>query len=245
MKKFMKKGFVLIAVLLMLMVTVFADDTSEEKNVTVNGYDYRFWSSIGNNVAGRIYTQTTVCLDHMDSAPLGYMGGQARLYSSAGVLKKSSEWEYNTWTEHPSVLPRFSYETSSGYYYSKGQARFYTGNGYATYACTATPNYAPTRSVAKFASVPIQRNGNGEIYGSEIFLGEMGVQPDLILAEGTNGKIGYVRAKDMDDSCIMTPEQAMLEMVSDEFKIIPLYSSDGITVIGSFVLEPVEDIVSE
>ena len=73
----------------------------------------------------------------------------------------------------------------------------------------------------------------------------MGVQPDLILAEGTNGKIGYVRAKDMDDSCIMTPEQAMLEMVSDEFKIIPLYSSDGITVIGSFVLEPVEDIVSE
>ena len=43
MKKFMKKGFVLIAVLLMLMVTVFADGTSEEKNVTVNGYDYRFF----------------------------------------------------------------------------------------------------------------------------------------------------------------------------------------------------------
>lgn len=89
----------------------------------------------------------------------------------------------------------------------------------------------------------IQRNENGEIYGSEIFLDEIGVQPDLILAEGTNGEIGYVRAEDLNDSDVLTPAQAMSKMVNKEADIIPLYNSDGTTVIGSFMLEPTEDIV--
>ncbi len=245
MNKYIKKGFFVIAVLSMMLMTVFAEGAdSAEKNVTVYGYDYRYWSCIANNVSGRVFAQTTVCLDdNIDSVPIGYLGGQARLYSSSGVLKKSSEWEYNEYSQYATVVPRFNYSTSSGYYYSKGQARFYTGDGYATYACTATPNYAPTRSIDSFSSMTIQRNENGEIYGSEIFLDEIGVQPDLILAEGTNGEIGYVRAEDLNDSDVLTPAQAMSKMVNKEADIIPLYNSDGTTVIGSFMLEPTEDIV--
>lgn len=248
----MKKSFAVIAVLLMLVSNTFAagafEGHSNERNVTVNGYDYSYWSVIGNDSPGSIFTQTTVCVDldaGTDSVPIGYLGGQARLYSSSGVLKKSSEWEYNEYSKYAMVLPLFSYSASSGYYYSKGQARFYTGDGYVTYACTATPNYAPTKSINSFSSMTIQRNENGEIYGSEIFLNEIGVQPDLILAEGSNGEIGYVRAEDINDSSVTTPQEAMLKMGNGTTSAIPLYSSDGITVIGSFILEPVEDGVNE
>lgn len=220
------------------------DGLSDERNVRINGYDYRYWSVIGNNSSGSIFAQTTVGVDveaGTDSVPIGYLGGQARLYSSSGVLKKSSEWEYNEYSEYALVAPLFGYYASSGYYYSKGQARFYTGDGYVTYACTATPNYAPTQSINSYSSMIIQRNENGEIYGSEIFLSEIGVQPDLILAEGSNGEIGYVRTEDINDSSVTTPEEAILKMKNATTSVIPLYSSDGITVIGSFILEHVEN----
>lgn len=32
----------------------------------------------------------------------------------------------------------------------------------------------------------IQRNAKGEVYGSEIFLNQMGIEPELILAEGND-----------------------------------------------------------
>lgn len=88
----MKKSFAVIAVLLMLVSNTFAagafEGHSNERNVTVNGYDYSYWSVIGNDSPGSIFTQTTVCVDldaGTDSVPIGYLGGQARLYSSSGV----------------------------------------------------------------------------------------------------------------------------------------------------------------
>lgn len=239
MKKFIKNGFVVIVVLSMLLSNAFAADAlSDDKEVTVKGYDYRYWSVISNNQPGEIYAQTTVCSEGEKEAPEGYFGGQARIYNSNGVLKKSSEWKYNT---IPAIVPYVIYETNSGYYYSKGQARFYTGDGYITYACTATPNYAPNKIASDYSAMNIQRNENGEIYGSELFLSEIGVQPDLILAEGANGEIGYVRAEDINDSSVTTPQEAILKMEDSTTSIIPLYSSDGVTVIGSFILEPVEN----
>lgn len=105
MNKYIKKGFFVIAVLSMMLMTVFAEGAdSAEKNVTVYGYDYRYWSCIANNVSGRVFAQTTVCLDdNIDSVPIGYLGGQARLYSSSGVLKKSSEWEYNEYSQYAGI----------------------------------------------------------------------------------------------------------------------------------------------
>lgn len=236
----------ILAVLAIFMTAVFAADTnSDTKYATVGRYDYRYWSVISNNQSGSIFAQTTVCLDGMDSAPVGYMGAQARLYSSGGVLKASSEWEYNQESTYPSAMVYIGYDTSSGYYYSKGQARFYTGDGYVTYACAATPNYSPTRSVLESSDVIIQRNENGEIYGSGLFLDEIGVQPDLILAEGTKGEIGYVRAEDINADKIVTPEQAVAKVISGSPSEIPLYDSDGVSVIGTFALDHIAGIVKE
>ena len=75
----------------------------------------------------------------------------------------------------------------------------------------------------------IQKNESGEIYGSEIFLNLIGIQPDLILAVGTNGETGYVKASDLDMDEATTPEEAIEQMNNYVSYIIPLYESDGIS----------------
>lgn len=243
MKKILKGGCAILAVVVMLITTASAETgMSNTKYTTVNNYDYRYWSLIANNVEGRVDADAVAGLDGMNYAPVGYMGAQARLYSSSGVLKASSTWVYNEGTSYPTASGSLTYKTTRGYYYSKGQVKFYDGEGYITYTSAATPNFAPTRSVISDKNVIIQKNDNGEIYGSGLFLDEIGVQPDLIIAEGINGEIGYVKAEDLNDAEIETPEQAVTKMLNEIHYEIPLYDSDGITVIGSFMLSPVEDI---
>lgn len=213
MKKILKGGCAILAVVVMLITTASAETgMSNTKYTTVNNYDYRYWSLIANNVEGRVDADAVAGLDGMNYAPVGYMGAQARLYSSSGVLKASSTWVYNEGTSYPTASGSLTYKTTSGYYYSKGQVKFYDGEGYITYTSAATPNFAPTRSVISDKNVIIQKNDNGEIYGSGLFLDEIGVQPDLIIAEGINGEIGYVKAEDLNDAEIETPEQAVTKM---------------------------------
>ena len=189
MKKILKNGCAILAVVVMLITTASAETgASNTKYTTVNNYDYRYWSLIANNVEGRVDADTLAGLDGMNYAPVGYMGAQARLYSSSGVLKASSTWVYNEGTSYPTARGSLTYKTTSGYYYSKGQVKFYNGDGYTTYTSAATPNFAPPRSVISDKNVIIQKNDNGEIYGSGLFLDEIGVQPDLIMAEGINGE---------------------------------------------------------
>ena len=243
MKKKLRSVMIIFAVLAMLTTCAFATDGySDEKTKTVKGYTYTYWSIISNNTPERMFAQTSVTAKE-DTVPVGYFGCQARQYSSSGVLKASSDWDYNKWEDAPgSAAYVLIDDITSGYYYSKGQARFYTGDGYDTYTCAATPNYATTKSISSNMEVTVQRNENGEIYGSELFLDEIGVQPDLILAEGTNGKVGYVRADDINDAEITTPEQAAEKKLSSKSREIPLYDSDGTTIIGSFSLHPSGDI---
>ena len=57
--------------------------------------------------------------------------------------------------------------------------------------------------------------------------------PDLVSAEGNNGVIGYVYLQEM-----MGPEPSSIEeAMSSEYsgpRDVPLYSSDGVTIIGTF-----------
>lgn len=82
----------------------------------------------------------------------------------------------------------------------------------------------------------VQVNDNGEIYGSEYFLNQIGVQPDLISAVGENGLSGYVKESDLNQE-FHTPEELLAFEENDEMHTIPLYLSDGETVIGSFVAD--------
>jgi len=230
-----------ITVIMALTITIVpafaAFGESAEKTVTVNGYTYVFYSLIHNEDSNEIDYQTTVKTTSASYVPVGYMGVKARLYSSSGSLIASTDWSYNT-DEVALDLQSDYYRTTTGYYYSKGQVKLYYGNGYNTYDSYATPNFAPSRSVtADPDAYNIQRNENGEIYGSEFFLNEIGVQPDLVLAENTAGVVGYVRASDLSVSEVTTPAEAIAAMENNATRSIPMYLSDGETVVGTFVID--------
>ncbi len=77
-------------------------------------------------------------------------------------------------------------------------------------------------------------NERGQTYGSAL---GAEVDPDLILAYGVDGKLGYVRTTDLDGPTPASPEEALTtqrEMQASGGRTIPLYAVDGVTVIGRF-----------
>lgn len=74
-------------------------------------------------------------------------------------------------------------------------------------------------------------NENGLTYGPSVpGSPEM---PDLVSAEGNNGVIGYVYLREMMGSEPSSIEEAMSGEYSGP-REVPLYCSDGVTIIGTF-----------
>lgn len=91
---------------------------------------------------------------------------------------------------------------------------------------TAVERKAPVYSV----------NEQGQTYGQAPYPEGPEQEPDLILTEGENGVIGYAKASDLNSS-VSSPSEAInyqKSMESAGFKSVPLYKSDGKTVIGEF-----------
>lgn len=79
-----------------------------------------------------------------------------------------------------------------------------------------------------------QVNENGETYGVSVMKSQED-EPDLIAAIATNGKEGYVKSADFVDEIAVTPEEAGEIVIPEEYTI-PVYKSDGVTVIGKFIV---------
>jgi hypothetical protein len=64
-------------------------------------------------------------------------------------------------------------------------------------------------------------------------------EPDLILVTATNGKDGYVLAKDLEGPTPSSPEEALAWQAAraGKARVIPVYQSDGITQIGVFEVQ--------
>lgn len=239
-KKIVLLAFAIIMVSALTMLPAFADLTSSvSKTTTVNGYSYTFDSTIHNEVKGRIGFQANVWTT-AGSLPTGYMGVRARLYDyNTGEMVGHSDYTFNALgvnflLESDVYYPPAGY---NGYYYSWGEVCFWDGTHYIFDSAYPTPNFQITRAHSLSPhNISIQRNANGEIYGSELFLSEIGVNPDLILARGTDDVIGYVRADDIKDDGVHTPEDAAAYMMNRQPRSVPLYESDGETVIGTFVI---------
>jgi hypothetical protein len=99
-------------------------------------------------------------------------------------------------------------------------------------------------AIAKAFSNPIQslssapvfpRNQSGQTYGSDMYSTSPATEPDLVLARGTDGTIGYVKSIDLYGTQPKTPEEAVaLNPKVGDVKQIPLYAVDGKTVIGKY-----------
>ena len=88
------------------------------------------------------------------------------------------------------------------------------------------------------------QNARGETYGSAMLAFQPADEPDLILAQATNGKVGYVRAAELDAASgadIDRPKDALtwtsrLDAAASTGRLaaVPVYLVDGRTVIGVF-----------
>ena len=86
-----------------------------------------------------------------------------------------------------------------------------------------------------YQKVTYSINENGDTYGTDAQSLTVGYEADLILAVGENNIVGYAKATDLNDD-VSSPLKAQNRGTNNTTKYIPLYSSDGETIIDEFVL---------
>jgi hypothetical protein len=80
-------------------------------------------------------------------------------------------------------------------------------------------------------------NEHGQTFGSAMFAESYETEPDLISAMGENGVFGYVYKEDLYCPTPSTREEALaMSQTRIKTQTIPLYASDGRTVIGEFII---------
>jgi bla regulator protein BlaR1 len=94
-----------------------------------------------------------------------------------------------------------------------------------------------------YSAYPYPVNAQGQTYGPNIHTDdpyETFGEPDLMTARGENGVDGYVKASDLLGPHFSSPEEAIAYQeaikAASGYRSIPLYESDGKTVIGEFRL---------
>lgn len=86
-------------------------------------------------------------------------------------------------------------------------------------------------------------NQYGETYGSALKATSPDNEPDLIKAYGIDGTLGYVKSSDLKGVQPKTPQEALdLQAKTPSSRKIPLYESDGKTVIGEFQINKGEGV---
>ncbi len=226
-------GILTLVLLFSFTLTAFAG-VSNTKYETVNNIDYYFYSSAYTG-SGRVWGGTTVGTVNRSNVPAGWLGVQPKLYNSRGDIEDVGRWLYSE-RSCAELYSRTDELSGKGTYLAAGNVRMYNSRGtYDTFSTMKTP-YVTLSS--ELENIEITKNNAGEIYGSEYFLNQIGIQPDLISAIGDNGIAGYVKDSDLNND--ITPKSPV-EAVNGENNdySIPLYDKEGLTVIGTFTIKAV------
>jgi len=116
-----------------------------------------------------------------------------------------------------------------------------TAGSFAFLGLSSSPNGAPHPIKAP----QYETNAAGETYGSAADATSPENEPDLIRAQATNGKTGYVKKVDLDAAngttaaeSFKSPEDALRwqETEGQLDHTIPVYDVDGVTQIGEFTV---------
>lgn len=122
-------------------------------------------------------------------------------------------------------------------------------------AVAATPLLFAPAGLSADGAVPAAapeypKNDSGLTYGSAADAISPETEPDLILVQATNGKVGYAFKKDIDRvdgteaiESFKSPEDALAwqerqALLTDADRTIPVFKLDGTTKIGEFIISP-------
>lgn len=201
---------------------------------------YLHTSTIVN--APTLYAESKIYHSFGVSAAPGTIGVRPRLFKS-GALCQAIDYQYNVFSE-PEWSLRTSATCGTGSYNSHGFVAVWnesssTFNEYVTFPSNPLNWTAP--AAARTASPQITEadrkggvNAKGQKFGSADTGTDKPADVDLVLAIGTNGTVGYVRADDLDRPAAANPTAAKAKAKAS--RNIPLLKSDGVTKIGTFTV---------
>lgn len=249
--------FVVLVAAIPLAGYAFAADSNHTESsrieFEVSPYSYYAYSGATSFNTGSFRGEANI--GATTTVPLGYMGARPFIYDSNENCIYAGTYYYNTTVTSGPIMSTGSVNVAQGFYYSQGRVRIYGPNGYEEKACIATPYLMggtwSSRSVEDAQlmteteiAIEMEKskspnyyptNANGQTYGSALFAYSAEYMPDLIAAVGTNGREGYILRSDEQAAVDLTLEE-VLSGAGNEDVTIPLYESDGKTVIGEFVI---------
>lgn len=230
-------------------ISAFAAQVNSTPKYTgnINGYSYKIVSSLSD--AGYFGVCASGSVSNVSGkSPAGWIGINARVMQGTAV-RASTGMQYTTSSGGFDVIG--AYYNATGTFYSQCQADLYNGNGYTRVTSNRSPNMNWTKSlsvsaneVSNFENSSYAINNSGETYGSIAIADVEGENPDLILAVGVNGVIGYVKDDDLNKTFESPNEAIEWTLDHQDPYTIPLYDCEGDIQIGEFLIEP-GDLVSE
>lgn len=206
----------------------------------INGNSYLHYSTISNTP---LFADTRIYTSFGYAVPAYTLGVRSRLFKS-GALCVINPVKYNA-TSTGSLTGPTSGDCGPGWYNSHGFVLVDDGTNYQEFVTFPTDPLQWGEAAAAPAATDqkIQRNSRGQTYGSAAAITDDTKLPDLVSSIGTNGRQGYIKSSDIP-ATPKTKEQASTlpertdssgqRVRSGAPKTVPVYESDGTTVIGQF-----------
>lgn len=195
----------------------------------------------GSGASRRVNGSTRISVDVPSGfADAGTIGASAELYDQYGNVVATAPRTVNDNSSNycNSLLASINTQKSENYY-ATGFTYVWTGNSYDEEATYKTPLISSANSYSL--------NESGQTYGSAMFAESIDARPDLMAAVGNNGVSGYIYSAELEKENPKTPAEALAAqemydaLITDWdgeapiiIRTIPLYASDGKTVIGEY-----------
>ena len=162
----------------------------------------------------------------------GYLGAYVVVYNDAGssigsnLTYSGSNGNSHTTYCLVSATPGRSYRSLA---YS-----YVFNNSTGSYDSNWNPVWSPYQTAYNSDECTYGTNDLGLSYGPITGLATYGFLPDLIMADGKNGAVGYVYKNDFMPPAPVNPEDALSNYATQQVNTVPVYDVDGITEIDVF-----------
>jgi len=111
------------------------------------------------------------------------------------------------------------------------------GIALGTTASVAITALTETQYLSEHSAPAYETNDRGLTFGSVEDARTPDEEPDLILVVATNGERGYALKTDLEGPTPSSPEDAVRQTMNQTSRTIPVYESDGTTLIGEFLID--------
>jgi hypothetical protein len=217
-----------------------------------SGYTFLSTSTIIN--APQITAESKIYTVDGRTVPPAYMGVRARLFKS-GALCEVVDYKYNAKAAPSLTVGTPGPGCGSGSYNSHGFVSVFNAEtGYKTavtfpsspldYAAPAARSTQSTQAAPESLDQSSGVNDSGQTFGAGADADTDAELPDLVLAIGDDGTVGYVASSNLTASPA-TPEEVLQLPIdssgaepvhSEPSRTVPLFDKDGVTSIGQFTI---------